>query len=96
MKLLASLLLATTFLFSSCDKKESVVENVPGIMRISDSGACNVLIQLNTGKTLFPTNPDKVKTFQTDGRQVTVSYRPDKEFVSPCAGSEAALIEAIR
>ena len=96
MKNFALLLISATLLFTSCDKKESIIENVPGIMKITQSGACNVLIQLNSGKTLFPTNPDKVKSFLTDGRQVTVSYRPDSEFVSPCSGSEAAIIEAIR
>ena len=93
---LYTILIGAGLLFSGCDKKEPVIENVPGIMRISETGACRVLIQLNTGRSLFPTNPDNVQSFLTDGRQVTVSYRPDKEFVSPCSGSEPALIEAIR
>jgi hypothetical protein len=96
MKLFTILLLATGLFISSCDKKEPIIENVPGVMKISSTGACTVLIQLNSGKSLFPTNPDKVKPFSTDGRQVTVSYRSDTEFVSPCSGSEPALIESIR
>ena len=85
-----------SMIFVSCDKKEPIVENVSGVMKISDTGACRVLIQLNTGLSLFPTNPDKVQSFLTEGRRVTVSYRPDNEFVSPCAGSEPAIIESIR
>ena len=96
MKLLAIVLFAGILLFGACDKKEPVVENVTGVMRISNTGACAVLIDLNTGPTLFPTNPDVVKPFLTEGRQVTVSYRLDSEFVSPCSGSEPALIESIR
>jgi hypothetical protein len=96
MKVLSILLLATGLFISSCDKKEPLIENVPGVMKISSTGACTVLIQLNSGKSLFPTNPDKVKPFLTDGRQVTISYRADTEFVAPCPGSEPALIENIR
>ena len=93
---LSTILIAVCLLFGACDKKEPVVENVSGVMRISETGACRILIQLTTGTSLFPTNPDKVKSFLSDGRQVTVTYRPDSEFVSPCSGSEPALIEAIR
>lgn len=96
MKFLAPLLYAGILLFSSCDKKEPIIENVAGIMRVSDTGTCRVLIELNTSTTLFPTNFDMVEPFLTDGRRVTVSYRLDAEFVSPCRGSEPALIEAIR
>jgi len=96
MRLLAIVLLAVTLMFISCDKKEPIVANVPGVMKISEDGPCRVLIQLTNGQSLFPTNPDKVQTFATDGRQVTVSYRPDNEFVSPCTGSEPAIIEDIR
>lgn len=96
MKIFILILLTTALLFGSCDKKEAIIENVHGVMRVTDSGACNVLIHLNSGKSLFPTNPDKVKSFMTNGKQVTVSYRLDTEFVSPCSGSEAAIIEAIR
>ncbi|HUH33871.1 MAG TPA: hypothetical protein VLZ28_07945 [Daejeonella sp.] len=96
MKLFAIVLLAMGMLLVSCDKKKPIVENVSGVMKISATGACRVLIQLNNGLSLFPTNPDKVQTFLTDGRQVTISYRPDNEFVSPCTGSEPAIIEDIR
>ena len=96
MKLFTSLLLAAGLFFSACDKKEPIIQNVPGVMKITSSGACTVLIQLNSGQTLFPTNPDKVKSFLTDGRQVIVSYRADTEFVSPCSGADPALIENIR
>ena len=96
MRLFAIVLLAMSTILVSCDKKEPVVENVSGVMKISETGACRVLIQLSTGLSLFPTNPDKVQTFLTDGRRVTVSYRPDNEFVSPCTGSEPAIIEDIR
>ena len=93
---LYSILIAASLLFGACDKKEPIIENVPGVMRISETGACRILIQLNTGTSLFPTNQDKVQSFLTDGRQVTVSYRLDGDFVSPCSGSEPALIESIR
>jgi hypothetical protein len=96
MKLIPTVLFASMLLFGSCDKKEPVIENVTGIMRLNESGACTVLIDLNSGPTLFPTNMEAVKPFLTNGRQVTVSYRLDSEFVSPCSGSEPALIEAIR
>jgi hypothetical protein len=95
MKLLVPVM-ALGLLFSSCDKKEPIIQNVQGVMEITDTGACTVLIRLNSGPTLFPTNPDKLKGFLTDGRQVTVSYRADTEFVSPCIGTEPALIETIR
>ena len=96
MRLFVIVLLAMSMVFVSCDKKEPVVENVSGVMKISETGACRVLIQLTNGLALFPTNPDKVQTFLTDGRRVTVTYRPDNEFVSPCTGSEPAIIEDIR
>lgn len=96
MKLFAFLLFGASLLFSSCDKKEPVIQNVSGIMKLSDNGACTVLIQLSSGQSLFPTNPDKVKSFLTDGKQVTLSYRFDPDFVSPCSGSEPAFIESIR
>ena len=96
MRLFAIVLLAISMVFVSCDKKEPIVENVSGVIKINENGACRVLIQLNSGLSLFPTNPDKVQSFLTDGRQVTVSYRPDSEFVSPCTGSEPAIIEDIR
>ena len=96
MKFLATLLLAGSLLFSSCDKKEPIIENVAGTMRISDMGACTVLIELDTNINLFPTNLHMVEPFLTDGRRVTVSYRLDSEFVSSCRGAEPALIEAIR
>ena len=95
MKLL-TILIAVCLVFSACDKKEPIIENVPGIIRINETGACRVLIELNTGKSLFPTNPDKLQSFLTNGRKVTVSYRHDGEFVSPCSGSEPVLIEAVR
>ncbi|NEU08413.1 hypothetical protein GZH53_08845 [Flavihumibacter sp. R14] len=95
MKLL-TLLITGSLLFSGCDKKEPIIQNVPGVMRISNTGACRVLIELNSGKSLFPTNLDKLQSFLTNGREVTVSYRHDADFVSPCSGSEPALIESIR
>ena len=96
MRFLAAILFASGLLFSSCDKKEPVIENVAGVMRISDTGACTVLIELDTNTILFPTNLHMVEPFLTDGRRVTVSYRLDSEFVSSCSGAEPALIEAIR
>ena len=96
MKFLATILFAGSLLFSSCDKKEPIIENVAGVMKISETGTCKVLIELNTSTTLFPTNLHMVESFLTDGRRVTVSYRLDSEFVSPCSGSEPALIESIR
>ena len=93
---LFTVLIAMCLLFAACDKKEPIIENAPGTMLISETGACKVLILLSNGTSLFPTNPDKVKSFSTNGRQVTISYRPDGEFVSPCRGSEPALIESIR
>ena len=95
MKLL-TLLIAGSLLLQRLRKKEHYHTKCAWEMRISDAGACRVLIELSSGQLLFPTNLDKLQSFLTNGRKVTVSYRHDGDFVSPCSGSEPALIESIR
>jgi hypothetical protein len=96
MKLISTLFLGAALLLSSCDKKESVIENREGTIHVSSSSVCNVYIQLDAGGNIYPVNSEKVATFLTEGRRVTVSYRPTSEFVSPCPNAPSAIIEEIR
>lgn len=97
MKFIASILFGSVLLFSACDKKESVIQAAAGTMRVSgSSSACTVYIQLDAGKNIYPVNHDKVEPFLTDGKRVTVDYRPTSEFVSPCPDASSAIIENIR
>ena len=96
MKFLTTLFLGATLLLSSCDKTESVIENKQGTIHVSSSSACNVYIQLDAGGNIYPVNNEKVANFLTEGRRVTVSYRPTLEFVSPCPNASSAIIDDIK
>lgn len=95
MKSIYTLFLGAALLLSSCNKTESVIENKQGTIRVSSNSVCNVYIQLDAGGNIYPVNNDKVASFLTEGRRVTVSYRPTSEYASPCPNASSAIIEEI-
>ncbi|WP_026899135.1 hypothetical protein [Daejeonella oryzae] len=96
MKILTTILLGASLLFSACDKKESVIENQQGTIRLFSNSACNVYIQLDGGQNIYPVNADKVESYLSEGRRVTVSYRTASDYASPCSNASSAIIEEIR
>ena len=96
MKFLTAFFLAATFSLSSCNKTETAIENQQGTIRIFSNAACDLYIQLDAGKNIYPVNREKLEAFLSEGRRVTVSYRPTSEFVSPCPNAPSAIIETIR
>ena len=80
----------------SCDKEEATIENQAGTVHINSGGACTVYVQLNSGLKIEPVNRDIMEDYLIEGKQVTVSYQPKKDFVSACDKTEAVIISKIR
>jgi len=92
------MLLAASLLFAACDKKEDSVTENGTVIQIGDATGCAFIINLDSGQKIEPINQEteKIKPFMVNNRRVSVDYRIQKDWPSPCQNATSAEIVDIR
>lgn len=97
MKTMMMTMLCAGLLFASCEKKEPLIEGKVGtVVLLNNNSACSLFIQMDTGEKLEPVNREKMESFLTSGKRVTLNYRQTFDFPPQCPDGTAIYIEDIR
>lgn len=92
------MLVAGSLLFAACDKKEDAVTENGVVKQVSDAAGCQFVIDLDSRRIIDPINQesDKLKPHLVHNARVSVNYRLDKDFETPCQNATAAEVLEIR
>jgi len=91
MKKTLLLMASAVVLLTSCkDNKEDAVTEKGTVINVNDNTACTLYIKLDSGLNIDPLNKTakEISPFLTDSNRVTVTYRIDNDFQTPCPNAK--------